>query len=102
MSRADALRQAQKLIAGGWSEPFSRDTQGRICGPHDEGVASYSVTDALLLATGNTDELEHECAEALEHVLGRQLSEWLNAPERRTAEVLRAFDLAILQAEAVR
>lgn len=56
VQRLTALRD---LLAPGWTEPFCRDTEGRMCSESDEGVASFSLFGALRLVCkpGEADEV---------------------------------------------
>ena len=57
MPLADVLTKAQRLVAGGaWSEPFTRDVEGRMCGPHAEDVHTYSLSDALAVCASSAEE----------------------------------------------
>jgi hypothetical protein len=56
VSVLEALKKARHQVAGGWSEPFCRDSHGVVCAADSEGVATFDVHSALALyATG--DEL---------------------------------------------
>lgn len=54
VERLSALRD---LLAPGWSEPFCRDLEGRICDAEDEGVATFSLAAALWLVSKDVDEV---------------------------------------------
>lgn len=98
------FRRARETLAGGWSEPFSTDTDGKICSPHAEMVAKYSVMDAVALAASTiADPVWME--QRLMYLAGfgdcayERWHAWLEAPERKLADVLALFDRAILRAK---
>lgn len=95
------LREARKMLAGGWSEPHSTDSRGEWCSPYSEGVLKFCVSDALALAAVSI--ADHQVMEMfLAKVSGfgplglAALEEWYGAPERKLNEVLALFDRAIL------
>lgn len=101
------LRDARAMIAGGWSEPHSTNTQGEYCSPYDEGVAKFCVQDAIALAAVSI--ADHQMAEMwLAKVAGfgplgmHPLQQWLEHPQRKLTEVVALFDKATLAAKAIR
>ena len=50
MSLVQTLRRARKVLAGGWSEPFCRDAEGRHSVPEAEETTLFSVEGALELS----------------------------------------------------
>lgn len=59
MTIAGLLLRARELVAGGWSEPHSRDSAGLVCDVTDEGVTTFSVWDALLSSALTQVEFAH-------------------------------------------
>ncbi len=101
-----ALKEARAMVASGWHEPFSLGTDGKLCTAHDEMIARYCTHDALhLAAVSIADPLWME--QLLCKLLGLgewgfpEFAAWLEAPERKQADVLHLFDRAILRAKAV-
>lgn len=98
------FRRARELLAGGWSEPLSLDTQGKICSLNSEGIQRFCVNDALEHAASTiADPTWME--QRLMVLLGFgewgyvRWHAWLEAPERTLADVLALFDRAILRAK---
>lgn len=52
MARAlsEILSEARDHVGGGWSEPLSYRSDGRICCHDDEGISLFCVDDALAVA----------------------------------------------------
>lgn len=104
MSVESCLRKARALIAAGWSEPFSKDTSGRYCTVDAEGIAEFSVLDAIIASAENQDE-DLEAVAALERVLCPGTCE-LDAFVRRTdtafATVVELGDFVALSKSAAR
>lgn len=105
MLPSEVLRRARELVAGGWHEPLSLDSAGRICGPDDEGIAHYCLLDAVRVASrweagplvAAWEQLEQLVLAVHRH---HSLLQWL-ADERRTRpEVLQLITQAQARAAA--
>ncbi len=98
------FRRARELLAGGWSEPLSLDTDGKICSINSEMIQRFCVSDALAAAASTiADPVWME--QRLMALLGFgewgyvRWHAWLEAPERAFTDVLALFDRAILRAK---
>ena len=56
MSLAGTLRDARADVAGGWTEPFCLDSEGRVCPANSEGVRTFSVEESVRLHASNSAE----------------------------------------------
>lgn len=96
MTTSDVLARARELVAGGWHEPMSLDAAGHICAADDEGIAKFSVVDALAVAAQGDVPLAMRAEDALAKQLrvagvSLHLTRWLEVDGRAHAEVLRLF-----------
>lgn len=96
MRTSEVLRRGRELVAGGWHEPMSLDAQGHICAADDEGIARFSVVDALAVAAQGDVPLAMRAEDELARQLrvagvSLHLTRWLEADGRTQAEVLRLF-----------
>lgn len=91
-----ALEKARQLIAGGWSEPFSLDAEGKLCAPDAEGLTRVCVADALVLSASDVFAAEALLeAQLRARQIQAPLSNWLASPKRTHSEVLRLFERTI-------
>lgn len=100
------LDAARRLIAGGWSEPYSLDADGRLCDATAEGVASLCLVDALQVACGGNVAQQLEAEEVLGAVLRvqsgeSQVARWAAAPGRTQAEVVALLARATSRARVL-
>lgn len=94
MTTSDVLARARELVAGGWHEPMSLDAAGHICAADDEGIAKFSVVDALAVAAQGDVPLAMRAEDALAKQLrvagvSLHLTRWLEVAGRKHEEVLR-------------
>jgi hypothetical protein len=110
MTVALCLKRAREFVAGGWSEPTCRRAPdwvfpgGEPCERNDEGVASFSVIEALLQTSATPEEFSAALDTFRETAVpsGREaLHQWLESPERKLKDVLTAFEVAILRAKVL-
>lgn len=105
MLPSEVLAKARTLVAGGWHEPLSLDSAGRICGPDDEGIEQYCLLDAVRVASRWEAAPLIAAWEQLEQLLfvvhrHHSLLAWLATEGRTRLEVLQLITQAQARALA--
>ncbi len=89
---SETLTAARGHLAGGWSPLVSRDASGAMCGPDDEGITTFCIVDAVLVAAkGDLVEAHRGLRAVGKSVAPVLLGDWEIAAERTQDDVLQLF-----------
>jgi hypothetical protein len=100
MTALEALIKARAEIAepARWTQKaYRRDATGEMCTQAD--AVCWCAAGAVRQVSGGYNFASKPALKVLVSVVGGQVERWNDAPERKHAEVLAAFDTAIAKAQ---
>lgn len=104
MLTSEVLEGARRHVEGGWVPTVSRDAQGGMCGPDDEGLTKVCLLDACLIAAKGDLQALHAAMRAMsrrvELLTGLPLGDWEATKGRNQSDVLLLLQHATNRARA--